>query len=86
MDTLRELLQTHGNDTTVKSSDALVEDVKSWLPLQTLITSKSQLEMQKHLGIKPSTWNGVMWQNDTGTAENRSTAVKALWATMASSA
>jgi hypothetical protein len=41
MDALRhkysEVLQAHGNDTAVETSDALVEDVKSRLPLQTLI-------------------------------------------------
>jgi hypothetical protein len=69
--------QAHGNDTTVESSSALVEDVKSWLPHQTLINGKSQSEMRKHLEIKHSTWQGLMDLTDVGTAENRSTAVKA---------
>jgi hypothetical protein len=79
-------LEADENDMTVESSSALVGDVKSWLPLQTLITSKSQLQMRRHLEIKQSTWEGVMFQTDVGTAGNRSTAVKALGAAMAGSA
>jgi uncharacterized protein YggL (DUF469 family) len=81
-----ELLEADEDDTAVESSSALVDDVKSWLPLQTLKTSKSQKEMRIHLDIGYATWDGVMNLTDVGTAENRSTAVKALWAAMASSA
>jgi hypothetical protein len=81
-----KLLEADEDDTAVESSSALVDDVKSWLPLQTLKTSKSQNEMRIHLDIGWATWDGVMNQNGGGTAENRSTAVKALWAAMASSA
>jgi hypothetical protein len=46
-----ELLEADEDDTAVESSSALVDDVKSWLPLQTLKTSKSQKEMRIHLDI-----------------------------------
>jgi hypothetical protein len=77
------LSQKHGNDTLVESSQDLVDDVKLWLPLQTLIKGKSQRKMAEHLEISEHTWEGVWCLNGKGTPAGRTSAVQALWAAMA---
>jgi outer membrane biosynthesis protein TonB len=74
------LSHRHGNDTLAESSADLVKDVKSWLPLQTLIKGKAQQTLAEDLGISKHTWEGLWCLNCKGTSAGRSSAVQAFWA------